>query len=317
MAETGAREGALEFDRVTRDFTTPGGRVYRAIEEVSLAVPAGAFVALVGPSGCGKSTLLNIAAGLLAPTSGEVRVEGRAFTGLNPRATYMFQQDALLPWKTVRDNVALGLVLGGHRPADARTRADAWLARVGLAGFETHYPSQLSGGMRKRVTMAQNWILGRSQLLMDEPFSALDVHTRQLMESELLALWDADAAIGGSGSGIRDSGSGIRGIGSGIRSSPESRVPSPELAPAERRTRRTVLFVTHDLQEAIALADEVVVLSAGPASRIVARHPVTLTRPRDLLDLQASAGFAELYRALWSVLREEVVRSQHVNTRHA
>jgi NitT/TauT family transport system ATP-binding protein len=302
VTEPAPAEGALEFDRVTRDFTTPGGRVYRAIEQVSLAVPAGAFVALVGPSGCGKSTLLNIAAGLLAPTSGGVRVEGRAFTGLNPRATYMFQQDALLPWKTVRDNVALGLVLGGHSLDDARARADAWLGRVGLAGFETHYPSQLSGGMRKRVTMAQNWILGRSQLLMDEPFSALDVHTRQLMESELLALWDADA-------GIRDSGSGIR-------PSPESRVPGPGPAPAAT-ARRTVLFVTHDLQEAIALADEVVVLSAGPASRIVARHPVTLTRPRHLLDLQASAGFAELYRALWSVLREEVVKSQHVDNRHA
>jgi NitT/TauT family transport system ATP-binding protein len=279
---------ALEFDRVTRDFTMPEGRVYRAVEDVSLAIPDGAFVALVGPSGCGKSTLLNIAAGLLAPTSGEVRVGGRVFTGVNRLATYMFQQDALLPWKNVRDNVALGLVLAGRAPADARARADAWLARVGLAGFEKHYPSQLSGGMRKRVAMAQNWILGRSQLLMDEPFSALDVHTRQLMESQLLSLWDA-----------------------GLEPARADGDATTRAGP-EETTRRTVLFVTHDLQEAIALADEVVVLSAGPASRIVARHSVTLMRPRDLLDLQASTEFADLYRALWSVLREEVVKSQQV-----
>ena len=278
---------ALEFDRVTRDFSMPDGRVYRAVEDVCLRVHAGAFVALVGPSGCGKSTLLNMAAGLLTPTSGRVCVDGRTFTGVNRRATYMFQQDALLPWKNVRDNVALGLILDGRSPADARARADDWLARVGLAGFENHYPSQLSGGMRKRVAMAQNWILGRGQVLMDEPFSALDVHTRQLMESELLALWDTDLR------------------------------PASVEAGAVRRARRTLLFVTHDLQEAIALADEVVVLSAGPGSRIVARHPVTLTRPRDLLDLQTSAEFTELYRSLWSVLREEVVRSQQRNGRHA
>ena len=237
---------------------------------------AGSFVALVGPSGCGKSTLLNVAAGLLAPTSGRVRVEGQEFAGLNPRATYMFQQDALLPWKNVRDNVALGLILARTSVRQAHAQAKAWLARVGLGGFERHYPAQLSGGMRKRVAMAQNWILARSQVLMDEPFSALDVHTRQLMESELLALWGSEG----------DSG------------------------------RRTVLFVTHDLQEAIALADEVVVLSAGPASRIVARHEVTLPRPRDLLDLQTSKEFADLYRLLWSVLREEVLKSQRSGMLH-
>lgn len=260
----------LEFEHVSRDFTTPDGRTYRAIDDVSLSVAAGSFVALVGPSGCGKSTLLNIAAGLLDPTAGRVRVDGEPFVGANRHATYMFQQDALLPWKNVRDNIALGLVLAGTPTRDARERADAWIERVGLAGFELHYPSQLSGGMRKRVTMAQNWILGRSQVLMDEPFSALDVHTRHLMESELLAIWDTDHALG----------------------------------------RRTVLFVTHDLQEAIALADEVVVLSAGPASHVVMRHQVQLPRPRDLMDLQASPEYAELYRSLWSVLREEVFKSQ-------
>lgn len=263
---------ALSFDTVCRDFVTPAGASYPAVRDVSLEISAGAFVALVGPSGCGKSTLLNIAAGLLEPSAGRVAVDGAPLTGLNRQATYMFQQDALLPWKTVRDNVALGLVLGGMTRSEAHARADQWLARVGLASFATHYPAQLSGGMRKRVSMAQNWILDRGIVLMDEPFSALDVHTRQRMESELLGLWDEAAA-------------------------------------------KTILFVTHDLEEAIALADRVVVLSAGPGSRIVAEHEVPLARPRDLMEIRTTAPFIDLYRRLWSVLRGEVVRSQHEGMR--
>ena len=256
---------ALEFDAVSRTFETPSGDRYRALDDVSLTVDRGAFAAIVGPSGCGKSTLLNIAAGLLPPSSGHVRVEGAPLQGLNRSATYMFQQDALLPWKNVRENVALGLLFAGVAPSEARARADGWLTRVGLAAFASHYPSQLSGGMRKRVAMAQNWIIARSQILMDEPFSALDVHTRQRMETELLALWD------GSGT--------------------------------------TVLFVTHDLEEAIALADDVIVLSAGPASRVVATHRITLARPRDLMELRTTTEFVELYRTIWAVLREEVIKS--------
>src|SRR5919197_6334081 len=137
----------LEVDRVTREFATPDGRMYCTLQNISLAVKPGAFVAIVGPSGCGKSTLLNIAAGLLPPTSGRVRVGGEDLNGLNRRATYMFQQDALLPWKDVRDNVALGLVLAGRSRIDANRHADEWLARVGPAGVAAHYPSQLSGGM--------------------------------------------------------------------------------------------------------------------------------------------------------------------------
>jgi len=261
---------AIEFDAVSRDFVTPEGRTYRAIENVSLAVEVGAFVAIVGPSGCGKSTLLNLAAGLLAPTSGSVRVAGARLTGLNRDATYLFQQDALLPWKSVRDNVALGLTLRGTSRAEAHARADAWLARVGLSAFRLHYPRQLSGGMRKRVAMAQNWIIDRAIVLMDEPFSALDVHTRQQMETELLALWEG-------------------------RSSDQ---------------RKTIVFVTHDLEEAIALADCVVVLSAGPAARVVVEHEVTLERPRDLMELRTLPAFIDLYRSLWAVLREEVIRSR-------
>ena len=257
---------AIEIQDLTRSFSMPDGRTFCALENVSLTISAGDFVAIVGPSGCGKSTLLNVVAGLLPPTSGRVRVLGEALAGLNRRATYMFQQDALLPWKDVRENVALGLTLAGVRRKAAQERADVWLARVGLAPFAHHFPSQLSGGMRKRVAMAQNWIIDREILLMDEPFSALDVHTRQSMEGELLALWD--------------------------------------------ETRKTVVFVTHDLEEAIALADEVVVLSAGPASRVVSHHRVTLDRPRDLLDLRTQPAFVDLYRRVWADLRQEVIRSR-------
>jgi NitT/TauT family transport system ATP-binding protein len=278
---------ALELDGVSRDFTTPDGRGYRALDGISLSISSGSFVAIVGPSGCGKSTLLNIAAGLMAPSSGTVRVEGEPLTGLNRRATYMFQQDALLPWKTIRENVALGLTLGGTAKPDAHARADAWLARVGLAPFAAHYPSQLSGGMRKRAVMAQNWIIDRGILLMDEPFSALDVHTRQRMETELLDLWEATAET--------------------------AEIAEKDLAlrsPRSPRLNKTIVFVTHDLEEAIALADEVVVLSAGPAARVVARYPVTLARPRDLMELRTAPAFVDLYRAIWAVLREEVVKSQ-------
>src|SRR5438874_1784881 len=135
----------LELDRVTRAFATPDGGTYCTLRDISLKVGSGAFVALVGPSGCGKSTLLNIVAGLLRPTSGRVRVGDEELAGLNRRATYMFQQDALLPWKDVRDNVALGLVLAGRTRADANRSADEWLARVGLTAFASHYPSQLRG----------------------------------------------------------------------------------------------------------------------------------------------------------------------------
>jgi sulfonate transport system ATP-binding protein len=293
---------AVELDRVSRDFLTPDGRGYRALDDISLAIAAGSFTAIVGPSGCGKSTLLNIAAGLLAPSAGSVRIDGEALTGLNRRATYMFQQDALLPWKTVRENVGLGLTLGGVAAADAHARADGWLARVGLSGFAAHYPSQLSGGMRKRVVMAQNWIIDRGIVLMDEPFSALDVHTRQRMETELLELWE------GQGGQELWEGSGLsRTL---PEPSPESSNRVPAVSGFSQTGRKTIVFVTHDLEEAIALADDVVILSAGPAARVVARHPVTLDRPRDLMELRTTPAFVDLYRAIWAVLREEVIKSQ-------
>jgi len=260
---------AVELDHVSRDFLTPDGRGYRALDDISLSIAAGSFTAIVGPSGCGKSTLLNIAAGLLAPSAGSVRVDGEALAGLNRRATYMFQQDALLPWKTVLGNIQLGLTFRGQTGPDAAGEAKAWIERVGLQGFGDRYPHQLSGGMRKRVSMAQCWIVKPDLVLMDEPFAALDVHTRLRMEGEILGLW--------AGSG------------------------------------ETVIFVTHDLEEAIALSDEVILLSAGPGSRLVGRYPVDLARPRNLIDIRMEPRFNELFRAIWNDLRAEVLKSYERN----
>jgi NitT/TauT family transport system ATP-binding protein len=251
---------AIRLDHVTKNFGQ-----YAALHNINLEVGAGSFLSVVGPSGCGKSTLLNLAAGLIAPTAGSVSVFDEPLNGLNRRAAYMFQQDALLPWETVLGNVALGLRLRHVDPRQAEARAREWIQRVGLQNFVGAFPSQLSGGMRKRVAVAQSWIVDPDILLMDEPFSALDVHTRQRMESELLDLWTA----------------------------------SP----------KTVLFVTHDLEEALALADEVVLLSAGPASRIVERYPVDLPRPRNLIDIRTDQRFGALYNQIWERLKDEVLRS--------
>jgi NitT/TauT family transport system ATP-binding protein len=236
---------------------------------------------VVGPSGCGKSTVLNIAAGLMQPTEGVVKVFGErldgAGGGINRRAAYLFQQDALLPWKTVLSNIALALIFRGVDRHRAEMRAREWVSRIGLDGFADSYPAQLSGGMRKRVAMAQSWIADPDILLMDEPFSALDVHTRLRMEGELLTLW----ASSPSAASVTSSGT----------------------AP------KTILFVTHDLEEALALSDEVVVLSAGPASHIVNRYTVDLPRPRDLIDIRTEPRFQELYRGIWAELKQEVLTS--------
>jgi NitT/TauT family transport system ATP-binding protein len=221
-------------------------------------------VALVGPSGCGKSTMLSLIAGLDRPTSGTVSVRGVPVAGIGEGVGFLFQRDALLPWKTVRDNVRLPLQLRGIGGGEASARVAEWIARVGLRGFETAFPYQLSGGMRKRVALAQTLVYDPEILLMDEPFSALDVQTRNLMEGELLGLWQG--------------------------------------------SRKTVIFVTHDLEEAIALADEVVVMTAGPA-RVKARYDVTLPRPRDIEQARFDPRFTELYSKTWNDLRDEVLES--------
>ncbi|MGC8968590.1 MAG: ABC transporter ATP-binding protein [Thermus sp.] len=238
---------------------------YVAVEGVGLALKEGEFVSLVGPTGCGKSTLLNVAAGLLPPSRGKVWVAGAPLRGLNPLAGYLFQQDALLPWKTALDNVALPLVFRGVPWKEARERARAWLAKVGLARFPHRYPHQLSGGQRKRVGLAQVLIQDPKLLLMDEPFSALDVQTRQLMENELLRLW--------------------------------------------QENRKTVLFVTHDLEEAIALSDRVVVMAAGPRSRPIGEFPIPLPRPRDVAEVRLTPEFLRIHREIWDLLRGEVMRA--------
>ncbi len=255
----------LELADVTCTFAARGGAGrYTAVRDTTLAVAAGEFVSVVGPTGCGKSTLLNVAAGLLAPSAGAVRVDGVPLAGINAKAGYMFQADALMPWRNALANVTAGLEFRGVARDEARSRARDWLARVGLAGFEDRYPHQLSGGMRKRVALAQMLILDPEILLMDEPFSALDVQTRQLMENELLALWSAD--------------------------------------------RKSVLFITHDLEEAIALSDRVVVLAAGPETRPLGEFAIGLPRPRDVAEIRLDPEFVALHEAIWHVMKSEVLK---------
>ena len=241
----------------------PGQR-YTAVQDVSLSVAAGEFVSVVGPTGCGKSTLLNVGAGLLQPSTGAVRVFGQPLQGINTRAGYMFQAESLMPWRTALGNVMAGLEFRGVPLADARAQAEDWLRRVGLGGFGDRYPHQLSGGMRKRTSLAQTLALDPDIILMDEPFSALDIQTRQLMENEVLALWASK--------------------------------------------RKAVLFITHDLDEAIAMSDRVVVLSAGPAARPIGEFAIDLERPRDVAEVRTTPRFIELHKAIWDVLREEVLK---------
>jgi len=259
---TDAMTAALSFTGVTVSFSA-----YTAVRDATLRVREGEFLSVVGPTGCGKSTLLNLAAGLLAPTSGTVEVLGTPLCGINRRAGYLFQADSLMPWRSARDNVAAGPEFAGQSRAAARAAAEAWLDRVGLHGHGAKYPHQMSGGMRKRAQLAQTLVLDPPILLMDEPFSALDVQTRQMMENELLALWQGSA------------------------------------------TRKSVLFITHDLEEAISLSDRVVVLSAGPATRPIAEFPIDLPRPRDVAEIRLTPHFQELQERIWSVLRDEVLRA--------
>ena len=257
---------ALALENITCTFSArgAGSAPYTAVSDTTLRVAAGEFVSVVGPTGCGKSTLLNIAAGLLEPSAGRVRVLGEPLAGINRHAGYMFQSDALLPWLPALENVELGLKYRGVDDASARERAVAWLARVGLSGHGGRYPHQLSGGMKKRVALAQMLILDPKILLMDEPFSALDIQTRQLMENELLELWSAD--------------------------------------------RKSVVFITHDLEEAISLSDRVVVLSAGPATQPMGEFVIDLPRPRDVAEVRMTPRFVELHTDIWHTMKEEVLK---------
>jgi len=271
MAETAAAsapaittEAAIALNGVDVAFRLADGGVYRAVANATLNVADGEFVSIVGPTGCGKSTLLNIAAGLLAPAAGHVDIFGEPLASLNRQAGYLFQADALFPWKTAIENVAIGLETAGTPQADARARAADWLSRVGLGSFGDRYPHMLSGGQRKRIGLAQVLIRDPKILLMDEPFGPLDAQTRQIMGNLLLDLWSAD--------------------------------------------RKAVLFVTHDLEEAIALSDRVVIMSAGPAARIIGDWRVKLSRPRDIAEIKLDPAFHELHREIWQMLKSEVIK---------
>jgi NitT/TauT family transport system ATP-binding protein len=256
---------AVSLSSMAIAFGLKGGGRYTAVEAIDLSVEPGEFVAIVGPTGCGKSTLLNASAGLLKPVAGRVEIFGGALNGLNARAGYLFQQDALMPWKTALDNVAVALEPKGVPKRDAEARARDWLRRVGLSAFADRYPHMLSGGQRKRVALAQMLIRDPEILLMDEPFGPLDAQTRQIMGNLLLDLWAAN--------------------------------------------RKAVLFVTHDLEEAIALADRVVVMSAGPAAGIIGEFPVTLPRPRDIAEVRLEPAFHQIHKDIWSKLRTEVQKA--------
>ncbi|MDR3004079.1 MAG: ABC transporter ATP-binding protein [Acidovorax sp.] len=256
-----AADTAIEFDKVSLRFIAPDGAATLALRNLSIRVAKGEFIAIVGPTGSGKSTTLNLITGLLRPTVGQVSVMGRAVEHIDPRIGFVFQADAVFPWKSVRENVAAGPIFRGQPRAQALQLADDWIQRVGLEGFGNHYPHQLSGGMRKRVGLAQTFINQPEILLMDEPFSALDMQTRTLMQDELLRLW--------SGSG------------------------------------GSVVFVTHDLEEAIALADRVFVLTARPAT-LKRVYDIDLPRPRVMSQVRYEPQFIELSRRIWDELREEV-----------
>jgi NitT/TauT family transport system ATP-binding protein len=251
----------VQIDHATKRFLTGSGGTHTAISDVTMHVDAGEFVAVVGPTGCGKSTTLSLVSGLEPPSAGTVTVAGEKVAGIPPNIGYMFQTDAMLPWRTVLANVAAGPLWNKVPAATAKARALDWIDRVGLAGFENYYMHQLSGGMRKRVALAQTLVNEPTILLMDEPFSALDVQTRALMQNELLSLWSGtDAAI---------------------------------------------IFVTHDLEEAITLADRVIVMTASPAS-VKDVFDIDLPRPRNVEEIRMTPEFIEIYRHVWASLSSEV-----------
>jgi NitT/TauT family transport system ATP-binding protein len=247
----------LEARDLGRDFLKDDRRIV-ALRGFSLAVEQGSFVCLLGRSGCGKSTLLNLMAGLIRPSRGEVRYRGQPVTGPSPAVGYLTQADTLMPWRDVRRNIEMPLeIRGASRPA-RRARAAELIVAVGLSGFESHYPRELSGGMRRRASLARMLSAEPDTLLLDEPFGALDAYLRREMQDELLRLW--------SGSG------------------------------------RTVVFVTHDIEEALVLSDRVVLL--GQLGRIVADVAVDLPRPRDGDELRVDPAFVTLHRQLSAALKE-------------
>jgi NitT/TauT family transport system ATP-binding protein len=258
----GPRTGQIKIEHASVRFGNDVA-ARAAIVDVSLTVEPGEFVCLLGPSGCGKSTLLNCVAGYVRPSTGTVRVDGKAIDRPGPDRGMVFQQYSLFPWRTVRDNIAFGPELAGKSRVKARAIADRFLEMVGLVGFATSYPAELSGGMQQRVGIARALANSPSVLLMDEPFGALDAQTRAMMQENLLRLWDEFGT--------------------------------------------TVLFVTHDVDEAVFLADRVLVMSAGPG-RIVADIAVPIRRPR-ASDISTSTEFIAIKRQSLGLIRTESLRA--------
>ena len=250
----------IVFENVSRAFRRDG-RDTLAVDSVSFEVREREFVALVGPSGCGKTTCLRMAAGLDFPTAGAVRVGGKPVTEPGPQRAVVFQQFALFPWKTVHDNIEFGLRSQGVPQFERRARIAQQLELMGLQGYESAYPHELSGGMQQRVAIARCYVMNPDVLLMDEPFGALDTQTRVLMQEELLRIWEAN--------------------------------------------QKTILFVTHSVDEAVALSDRVVVLTARPGT-VKASIPVPFKRPRSVEDLMHDVAAMELRSELWHLVKEEV-----------
>jgi NitT/TauT family transport system ATP-binding protein len=250
----------LSIEGVSKDFNVRGNQVL-ALDTLNLALDEGEFVTVVGPSGCGKSTLLNIVVGLLPPSAGQILFRGRAVNGINPEIGYVTQKDNLLPWRSLIENVELSLEIRGIEKSARRRRAGELIERVGLKGFEDHYPHELSGGMRQRANIIRTLIYDPELILMDEPFGPLDAQTRIVLQEQLLKLWFA--------------------------------------------SRKTILFITHDLVEAITLADRVVVMTSRPG-RVKHVAAVPIPRPRDVYQIHTSREFREVYDTLWRELRPEV-----------
>jgi NitT/TauT family transport system ATP-binding protein len=261
-------EFIFEFKHAGKSFITSDGKVVTALQDTTFSVRRGDFVAIVGPSGCGKTTTLNILAGLTEATSGSVLLEGKRPGESKLDIGYVFQQDSVLPWRKVLDNVELGLVLRNVPKDKRRAKAEALVRMTGLQGFGNSYPAELSGGMRKRVALAMTLAYDPSILLMDEPFGALDAQTRMVLQDELLRIWNEQ--------------------------------------------KQTILFVTHDIAEAIALADRVIVMTARPA-RIKNDYAISLPRPRGAAEARFQPGFDEYYKAIWEDLRPEIDAQRQIS----
>lgn len=248
----------LNLRNIEKKFATRAGQPLTALRDINLTVKSGEFITIVGPSGCGKSTLLNIIAGLLSPSAGTIEFNGAAVKGVDRRIGYVTQSHNLFPWRTLKDNVSFPLEITGIAKAERNERAEYWINRVGLRGFENSYPHELSGGMRQRGNIVRTLIYGPSVILMDEPFGPLDAQTRITLQELLLELW--------------------------------------------AQTKSTVVFITHDLAEAVALGDRVILMGANPG-RIINVEPVEIARPRDIHHLHDNSEFRAVYDKVWNALK--------------